>query len=278
MPELPEVETVARQLSPLLKGETLRAVKVIDPKLKSNFSSLKNSEIISVRRLGKQVVISCRGAKQSFLAVHLRMTGRLIWAAATGVKSQASTKYYQQAQDEEKHLRAKLICDGGELRFYDTRRFGTIVVSSKLADFIPAGIDPTCASFTQKKLTALLKGSKQPLKNWLLRQDRIVGLGNIYACEIMFAAKLNPFMPAGEIDAKQAARLFRHTKRIIQQAIENCGTTFSDFQQADGEIGEYQEFLKVYGRESEPCRRCKAPIIREVQGGRSTFYCPECQG
>ena len=126
-------------------------------------------------------------------------------------------------------------------------------------------------------MTELLGTSAQPLKAWLLRQDRLVGLGNIYASEILHAARLSPFAGAGSLNGREVRRLHSATRRILQRAIRNCGTTFSDFQDARGASGSYQRLLAVYGRDGEGCRRCRATIERVVQQQRSTFYCPGCQ-
>lgn len=278
MPELPEVETVARQLAPLLEGKTVQRVQIFDKRIGGSFSKLRNSRIIGTERLGKQVLLTLQSASHThYLAIHLRMTGRLIWFEQQAVIGQEARFVYPQQEAKEKSMRVKLICEEGELRFYDTRRFGTFELSPSKAAFEPKGVDPVSDSFTVNVLKGLAQGSRQPLKNWLLRQDKIVGLGNIYVCEILFAAKLSPFREPGSLDRNELRRLYRHTRTILSRAIENCGTTFSDFQTAEGEIGEYQQFLKVYGREGESCPRCRATLLRYVQAGRSTFYCPDCQ-
>ena len=132
-------------------------------------------------------------------------------------------------------------------------------------------------AFTPQALSKALRHSQQPLKTWLLRQDRLVGLGNIYACEILFAARLNPQQPAGSLTRADVGRLYRQTRAILARAIDNCGTTFSDFQGVRGSIGSYQRFLKVYRRQGQPCPRCGSIIDKLVQQQRSTFYCPTCQ-
>ncbi|NJN63501.1 MAG: hypothetical protein HC882_00595 [Acidobacteria bacterium] len=128
--------------------------------------------------------------------------------------------------------------------------------------------DWACRSFNR-----LLRNARQPLKTWLLRQDRLVGIGNIYASEILHEAGLDPFRAGGELEPVETRRLHRALKAVLRRAIRYCGTTFSDFQDAHGVTGSYQTRLRVYGREGEPCKRCGAPIVRVSQAQRSTYYC-----
>jgi len=269
MPELPEVETVARQLVPYIVGRTVRGLQILDPRLRNGRTpQVRGRKIRDVRRSGKRVLIELgpapRGSTPLWLAVHLRMTGRLLWAAA-GTDG---------ARD---HLRARFRLDRGELLFVDARRFGTFDWYRSHEASLPRGIDPLSPELTARGFAELLRGSRQNLKAWLLRQDRLVGLGNIYASEILHSARLSPSREAGTVDRAGATRLYRSTRRILERAIRNCGTTFSDFQDARGVEGSYQQYLAVYDREGERCRRCRTPVVRLVQQQRSTFYCPGCQ-
>jgi len=264
MPELPEVETVANQLSPLIVGRTIRELKIIDQKLALALPrGFKGQRISSVSRIGKQVVIATD--KSIWISVHLRMTGRLLWYPA------------RQQPEDARHVRARLLLSGGEVWFHDVRRFGTLRLYRTLESLLPLGLEPLSKRLTGRRLHGLLGNSAQALKVWLLRQDRLVGLGNIYACEILFAARLCPLRAAGSLSADEAGRLQRAIRRILRQAIDCCGTTFSDFQDARGVYGGFQQFLRVYARNGERCSRCRGRIERIVQQQRSTFYCPECQ-
>ena len=268
MPELPEVETVARQLGLRLVGRTVRRLQIFDPLLRNGRTPrVAGRSIRGVTRSGKRVLIELSpgaGVKGGlWLAVHLRMTGRLLWT--------------DERRDHE-HLRARFRLDGGELLFLDTRRFGTFDWYRSSAAAAPAGIDPLSPELTPRRLAELVRSSTQELKTWLLRQDRLVGLGNIYASEILHAARLSPFREGRSLSQAEVERLHRCTRRILERAIRNCGTTFSDFQDARGLSGSYQRLLAVYDREGRPCRRCRAPIQRVVQQQRSTFFCPGCQG
>jgi formamidopyrimidine-DNA glycosylase len=268
VPELPEVETVARQLDPLVVGRRIRRVEILDEKLDGlDTGALVGCRIARVRRVGKQVVFDLLPPRarrvHRYLVVHLRMTGRLLW--------------YGQRTDELPRRRAVLELDRGLVVFSDTRRFGTLTLCHDEGELTPVGHEPLSSELTAGRLAALLDGARQEIKAWLLRQDRLVGLGNIYASEILHAAGIDPRRQAATLSRAEIGRLLRATRRILAQAIEHCGTTFSDFQDARGETGGFVRFLKVYRHEGERCRRCGDTIARIVQQQRSTFFCPGCQ-
>ncbi len=270
MPELPEVETIARQLNPFVRGRRLWALRVFDAKLDpGRCRGLRSRVLDRVFRVGKQVVFEARHPPAelpaAWLVVHLRMTGRLIWVPRHSVGLR-------------RHTRALLELEGGGVHFIDARRFGTMRWVKDLARVLPRGIEPLSAAFTQRALARRLAGSRQQLKIWLLRQDRLVGLGNIYASEILFRAALSPFRTAGGLSPDEIRDLHRAVRGVLREAIEACGTTFSDFQDARGELGSYQACLAVYGREGAGCPRCEEAIHRVVQAQRSTYYCAKCQG
>jgi formamidopyrimidine-DNA glycosylase len=269
LPELPEVETVARSLAPLIEGRQLQRTQVLDrARLELPTRRLARRELSRVFRVGKEVLLELRSAagQALWLGVHLRMTGRLLWRPAADAA-------------ELPHLRVVFELAGGQLVFQDTRRFGTLRLYDSLADAQPAGLDPTSSAFTVAALTELLaRGSgKQLLKPWLLRQDRLVGLGNIYAAEIPHHAGLDPRRAVGSLSRAEITRLHRAICEVLAAAIEACGTTFSDFQSGRGVTGSYQQYLRVYGREGESCPRCGQIVQRLVQQQRSTFFCQGCQ-
>lgn len=269
MPELPEVETVARQLAPSVTGRTVTSFSILDVKLRDGrVPRLAGRTFRGVVRSGKQVLFELsappgRGAPL-WLAVHLRMTGRLIWEPGSRAV-------------EREHLRARFVLDRGQLLFYDTRRFGTFRWYARAEAAAPAGLDPLTPAFTPRRLAELVGASRQVIKVWLLRQDRLVGLGNIYASEILHRARVSPLREARSLTSAEFRRVHDATRAILERAIDNCGTTFSDFQDAGGLEGGYGEFLAVYDRDGQPCRRCLTPIERRVQAQRSTFYCARCQ-
>lgn len=274
LPELPEVETVARQLDKVLTGLEVTGLRVFDAKLRDGqgvaltSGRIKGREVSNVRRVGKQIVLELAATTKSrgklWLVCHLRMTGRLV--------------YVEQPQaTPNKHLRAKVVFCRRELQFVDLRRFGTLRLHNDPAQFAAPGLDPTTPAFTASKLKKMLASSQQEIKAWLLRQDKLTGIGNIYACEVLFAARIAPSRSAASLDAAEVGLLHRAIKRILKAAIKNCGTTFSDFQDSRGSIGGYQRFLKVYAKEGQPCNTCRYPILRIVQQQRSTFFCATCQ-
>lgn len=283
MPELPEVETVARQLAPLVAGRRVARLLIHDrAKLARPGVRLAERRVGRVLRVGKRVLIEllpvaaegagtaaavARSAVEGdalWLAVHLRMTGRLVFGDGPPADAPRA------------HVRAELVLDRGVVSFIDPRRFGTFEWLRALDEAAPPAVDPTEEAFTPECLAALLQGSPQPLKTWLLRQDRLVGIGNIYASEILWHARLSPFRAAGRLKREEIGRLHAATRAVLAAAIEACGTTFSDFQDAHGLTGSYQSFLAVYEREGEPCPRCGAAVARRTQAQRSTYWCPEC--
>jgi len=269
MPELPEVETIVRQLQPELEGRKIVSIEIFDPKLETRgISKLPGRKILAVTRIGKQVCLELSGRegdnKKLWLLFHLRMTGRLI----TGRCKTGQNR---------KHLRACILLDRGSLLFYDMRRFGRLLVLGSFQEAQPEGIDPLSGRFTGRKLAELTSGSAQEIKPWLLRQDRLVGLGNIYASEILFASGIDPRRQAGSLTTEELRRLHRQIRRILQLAIGKCGTTFSNFQDSRGRTGSFQRFLSVYRKAGQPCPRCSRPVQWIVQQRRSTFFCPACQ-
>ncbi len=265
MPELPEVQTIVNQLERRITGRTIKLVQVLDKKRLPPRINLRDRRIKRVYRLGKRIVFELSGAKQLFLGIHLRMTGRLVW------------QEQQSGGPLDKALRARFICDRGELQFLDTRRFGTIDLSSSEKPLLGAGLDPFDKDFSVERLAEMTAGARGNIKSWLLRQDRISGIGNIYASEILFDAGIDPRRVPGSLAVSEIRRIHKSTGKILRRAIENCGTTFSDFQDSHGVSGSYQRFLKVYEREGLRCRRCCGTIERIVQQQRSTYFCPGCQ-
>jgi formamidopyrimidine-DNA glycosylase len=264
MPELPEVETVARQLDPLIRGRDFRALEIYDDLLVPGCAPAGGGlQVLGASRVAKQVVLQLaqpgKDTPCAWIGVHLRMTGRLAWAP--------------ERPRAVPHLRARLVLAGGDLLFVDTRRFGTLRWLSHPEDGAPGGLEPLSRAHTPARLRQLLAGSGQELKPWLLRQDRLVGLGNIYASEIPHEARLSPFRKAGTLTGDEILRLHGAIRAVLRRAIRNCGTTFSDFQDAYGVTGSYQSMLKVYGRGGESCPRCGGEIRRVVQQQRSTYFC-----
>lgn len=269
MPELPEVETVARQLDQVLPGRRLQGLEVLDPRLAGLLEAaprLAGARFGGVSRSGKRVVLPLAGgraAASGWLLVHLRMTGRLLVSTA--------------GRPDPPHLRLRLRLDRGELRFADSRRFGTVDWTERAEDLAPPGLDPLDPRCTPARLAAMSAGRSAPVKAWLLDQTQVSGLGNIYACEVLHAAALSPHRAAGSLERREWRRLHGHLIAILTRAIDLCGTTFSDFQDSRGLEGDFGRELRVYRRQGLSCCRCGGVVARDVQGGRGTFWCPGCQ-
>lgn len=282
MPELPEVETIARGLAKRITGDVIESVWLGQKKepLKSPAreiaGALEKSRIAAVRRMGKHIVFDLdrvasangrkprRGTKESKQSkaqwiVHLGMTGSL--------------RICEPQTEVAKHTHAILkLSSGRELRFVDPRRFGRLSVSSQ---FDAAGVEPLEVDL--ERFVSLFRGRKTPIKSALLNQKLLRGVGNIYADESLFRAGLRPRRRASTITSDQLRKLFLAVKEVLTEAIALGGSSISDYVDAEGEEGFFQLQHRVYGREGEPCLVCKTPIKRVVIAGRSSHYCPKCQ-
>jgi formamidopyrimidine-DNA glycosylase len=271
MPELPEVETVVRTLRPLIVGRTVRSLWTSGRSLrmarKLDKDRLQDTSvgatIRAVRRRGKYILIDLDSG--SGVLVHLGMTGRLTVAEA------------REERIKHTHVVWTLPLQR-ELRFVDPRRFGWVQAAANL-DRLPEiralGPDPL-TELDGEKLRALLAASRAPIKAFLLDQHRLAGLGNIYVCEALFRAHIHPRTQARRARDK-AEVLVGAIRETLEIGIANCGTSFRDFVDATGAPGKNIEALLVYGREDEACTACSGRVRRVVDGGRSTFYCGNCQ-
>jgi formamidopyrimidine-DNA glycosylase len=270
MPELPEVEVIRRGLAPRLVGRRFLTVAVGDKALRQASSPedlarwLPGRRLEGLTRRGKYLVFRLEGGVT--LLIHLGMTGRLL----LGVP-----------RHHEPHVHLFFTLeDGLTLAFQDVRRFGQVLVFPPGAPPAPleqVGREPFSRRVTPEWLAEVAQGRTRPLKNFLLDGRILAGIGNIYACEIMFAAHLHPATPAGALSLADWSRGLKETRRILTRAIRQGGTTVNDYLNSHGETGLFQVELMVYGREGEPCQRCGKTIKRLVQAGRSSFFCPHCQ-
>lgn len=256
MPELPEVETLCRQLQKKIAGKKIIDSEIYDSKL-AHVKNLQGRTITAVKRNGKAIEIILNDGDS--VLIHLRMTGRLLW---------------QKEADKPKHSRWRIILPESNLYLVDPRRFATIMVLP--TNTFPAAKD-VMQGFDEKTFIAKQGRRKINIKNLLMDQKAIAGIGNIYACEILHAAGINPERMAATLTDKEWQRIFSKSKSILKKAIEKRGTSISDWRDLYGREGENQFELKAYGREGEKCLRCGGTIVRIKQGGRSTFYCPDCQ-
>jgi formamidopyrimidine-DNA glycosylase len=270
MPELPEVETIVRDLARLLPGSTIRKIEVfkadlIDGDTPEGFASkIKGRKIRGVTRRAKNIVMDLGRDR---LLVNLGMTGRLL---------------VTRTQDEEPtHLGVRLTLDKGrELRYHDVRRFGrlwTLTDDAWQAFDGELGVEPLSDDFTPEWLQQAAARSRVAVKTWLMDQARVVGVGNIYASEALFRAGVDPRRPANTLTPEELARVRDGVRQVLSEAIEFRGTTFLDYRDASGEEGAFAARLKVYDREGQTCGVCGGTVQRIVQGGRSTFFCPSCQ-
>ena len=268
MPELPEVETIANGLNKHVAGDVIESVWVgskLEP-LKSPAAeiarTLEGSRIEGVQRVGKHIVFSLAGkrSKVSEFIVHLGMTGRML-VTSPDVEMPLHT-----------HLTAKLE-SGRELRFVDPRRFGRLEVRD--SKFAGPGTEPT--NISAETFAELFHHSKSPIKAALLNQKFLHGVGNIYADESLIRAGIRPRRRANTLTRSELKKLHVALQRVLQEAIRAGGSSVSDYVDADGEKGFFQFRHRAYGRQGEPCLKCKTPIKKIVVGVRGTHYCPTCQ-
>jgi len=308
MPELPEVETIARGLAKRVTGDRVESVWLGQKKepLKSPAheiaATLEHSRIAAVRRMGKHIVFDLekdgvgrapspaknRTAKQMArrsrvpspmeAQIEARRGARPTNINAQWIVHLGMTGRLQVCEPQaevEKHTHAILrLSSGRELRFVDPRRFGRLSVAPA-ADFDAGGVEPLEVDLD--RFISLFRGRKTPIKSALLNQRLLRGVGNIYADESLFRAGLRPRRRASTITREQLGKLFSAVREVLQEAVALGGSSISDYVDADGEEGLFQLQHRVYGREGEPCLVCKTPIERIVIAGRSSHYCPKCQ-
>ena len=294
MPELPEVETVRAGLEPVLQGRRFVRVeqrrKDLRFPLPERFAErLTGRRISRLERRAKYILVHLD--KGEVLAVHLGMTGRFsISRSGAGKPAQLGEYTYDHGADA-KHDHLVFTMSGGAVVTYnDARRFGymTLIPTAEIeqdAFFRGLGVEPLGNDLNPAYLARRACGKKVDLKAFLMDQRIIAGLGNIYVCEALFRAGLDPWKPASRLATKSgkptpaAERLVPQIKAVLADAIRAGGSTLRDYKQANGDIGSFQKEFAVYGREGEPCARpgCRGTVRRKTQGGRSTFFCPACQ-
>ncbi len=265
MPELPEVETIVREMRKALVGKRLKRVFIFDRKLSGPGVDLP-LQVESVERLGKYIVCNMTNGVRCLM--HLRMTGELLFEKLR----------FTDVPLERKHQRAVFsFADGSLLRFIDVRRFGTIDWPKAKEPLPSLGSDPLSRKFTTQNFSIVLKKSSRAIKSLLLDQRKVSGIGNIYADESLWRAKINPRRESRSLGPKEVRLLILAIKNVLKEAIRKGGSTMRDYRRLDGGSGHYQKSRKVYDREGEPCLRCKAKIRRIKTGGRSSYFCPKCQ-
>ena len=271
MPELPEVETVRSQLAPALAGRRFDDVRIFDARLTRPedpdvvAAELIGERVADVRRRGKYLIFAFASGRH--LLAHLRMTG--------GFQHPAGG-------EPDPHRRAVVtLDDGSDVSYRDIRRFGTwlLLEPGELDDYLAARIggEPLDDAFTTVALAGALEGRRAPIKAALLDQRAVAGVGNIYADEALWRARIHPLRPARDLARKEVAELRKGIRKALELGIERQGTTFSTYRDVGGRRGRGQTALRVYGREGEPCERCGTPIEKTRVAGRGTWFCPSCQ-
>ena len=271
MPELPEVETIRRQIEPELVGRRIESMEVFDERLtrpvppREVERAVTGRRIESVGRRGKYLMVRLEGGR--WLVMHLRMTGNIV---------------LREPRSDVRFLRAVIRLEGGTtLLFTDARRFGTAVVlddgevDAYMA--VRAGVEPLSERLTAERVCELAAGRRAPLKSFLLAQEGIAGLGNIYADEALWRARLHPLSPAGSMRLEHCERLCEGIVGALEAGLDNGGASIDDYRDARGAEGTMQDEFCVHNREGQPCPRCGTEIRRIVLGGRSTYFCPGCQ-
>lgn len=272
MPELPEVETIARGLRANLPGRRILRAEVRHPAVligsSANFmQALQGMRIEKITRVGKFLVFGLKKqAKRLALVIHLGMTGQLVLT-----RPDAPTQKHT-------HILLSLDDPSAELRYRDIRRFGRIrlLEADEVQDyFAHLGQDPF--EITPQELRARLRGRKAPIKSLLLNQTILRGLGNIYADESLFAAAIHPQRRAGRLTTDELARLLRAIRHVLRRAIARRGSSVANYIASDGASGDYQRHHRVYRKRGQPCLRCGTLIERVTIAGRSSYFCPQCQ-
>lgn len=261
MPELPEVETVLRSIAPQVVGRTIHRAEFYSKRvtrggLTQTSRAIAGAVILAARRRGKQILIEL---DSGVLYVHLGMTGKLLW-------NQQATKY----------TRAIFQLENGTLLYDDTRQFGRVEFFKKVPDALDR-VGPDALSVGFEEFYGRLRQHRTKIKPLLLNQSFISGVGNIYADELLFAARIHPRAVASRISRTRAEKIYESLGAVLQAAIEHRGSSISDYVDGSGEKGSFQTLHNVYGREGEPCPRCGTAIRRIVLGQRGTHYCPHCQ-
>jgi formamidopyrimidine-DNA glycosylase len=287
VPELPEVETVCRQLDPELTGHRIDELEVLDARWCRPLSPVRleaeveGAKIEGLGRRGKYLLLALDGART--LVMHLRMTGNLVLVEGESKldPSEGRRLYEGERSVSERHLRARFrLDDGRELWFTDPRRFGEAfpIDDADLGErFAKLGVEPLSSAFTPEALGAMAAGRTAPLKSFLLDQSGVAGVGNIYADEALFRARLHPLSPAGSMKPEHQEALRDAVVAALEVGIDGGGASIDDYRDGRGEKGTMQDEFLVHTREGEPCPRCDGPIARIVVSGRSTYYCPSCQ-
>lgn len=293
MPELPEVETIRKQLSDLIVGLKIADIEILHPKSFIGDKKLAlQRNIIGVRRFGKMLVIDLEGDYS--LAVHLKMTGQILCQTTDNLPAQAGKEQITENREQNKHTRVITIFTNGDILFFnDIRKFGwirivrnetmkqfnnvTMKIASLKEILSKFGPEPL-RDLTLGKFRKILKSSKKPVKLILMDQEKIAGVGNIYANDALFLSKIHPQKPADKVSEIESKVIFHKLLKVLKEGLKWKGASKTNFVDVFGRKGSMQEHFYVYGREGEMCvNQCGGKIERMTLGGRGTFYCRKCQ-
>ncbi|HEV2386143.1 MAG TPA: DNA-formamidopyrimidine glycosylase [Candidatus Acidoferrales bacterium] len=273
MPELPEVEAVARMFAPLVAGRKIRACRVLHPIVVSRaapgggsgaraLSRVRGRRVLGIERRGKYLLLRL---DRGWLMIHFRLDGHLVWYARGR---------------RPRHIDVEWEFARGTLGFVDRRHLGRVRWLNRPEDhpgIARLGIDPLSSAFGARRLQGVLEGSRRGIKLLLMDQTRIAGMGNIWTCESLWRAGIDPRRPASRIGPGETRRLAKAIVAVVRRALESCIASAPDVGNPEWWFADADRMARVYGREGRPCRRCGGPIRRIKQGGRSSFYCPGCQ-
>jgi formamidopyrimidine-DNA glycosylase len=277
MPELPEVETVLRGLKARVLGRWLGTAVVSHPQIITGspdefVHEVSGRKILTARRKGKAIALglgSSNGRHHDelrYLLVRLGMTG------------QFTVSPRQAPLEAHTHARLALADGDEELRYVDARRFGRLrCLTRDELDGVFSSMGPDAPEISEEQFLNALRGRRVPLKSWLMNQQVLSGVGNIYADEALHTARLHPLTQAGRLQAFDARRLLRAVKKVLERAVQLQGTSFRDYIDIEGRPGNFLPQLRVYQRTGKPCRQCRTPIARVIVSGRSSHFCPQCQ-
>ena len=286
MPELPEVEIVRQSLLKNIKGKKINKVLVRNRnlrfKLKPYFENkLKDQFITNIYRFSKYIIIMLKN--KSFCVIHLGMSGTIHIVKNKRKTLFSNTSFYHSPILPKKHNHIEFFFNDINLIYNDPRRFGFFLLIENRDNldkiFKNYGPEPFDKKFNLDYLINFFKGKKKDIKGFLLDQKFVSGIGNIYASEILYLSKINPFTPVKKLHRSQMKKIIKNSKKILLKAIKEGGSTIRDFKNTTGNIGKFQKKFKVYGREKKSCKRlnCLGTIDKIIQSNRSTFYCKTCQ-
>ena len=268
MPELPEVETVKNGLQELT-GSTIKSVIIRFPRLRyplnqAELDQALNQKIVSITRRAKYLIFHL---EHGYIIYHLGMSGRV-------------TLYKDTPPDVLKHDHVDIICNNYTIRYNDPRRFGCIIYTTDLSQtsmLINLGPEPLEGKFTSDYLHSKICSRNTPIKQLIMDNNVVVGVGNIYACESLFLSNISPLRKGKDLSLSESELLVKNIQKVLKEAIAAGGSSLRDYKNAQGELGYFQQSHNVYGKAKKPCRICNS-IIREIRlGQRNSFYCPQCQ-